>query len=108
MPRGGKRSGAGAKPSWRSGKTTTIRVPIELVEEILKIARQLDNISIIENETKSKINLSGIKLGQIDGELAVRLEDLIKAGYEIQPDKLAQMVAARAIMKSRKRQNGNY
>ena len=42
MPRGGKRPGAGVKPTWKHGKTKTIRVPVALAEQILEFARKLD------------------------------------------------------------------
>lgn len=34
------------KPSWNAGQTTTIRIPIELKEEIIAIARAIDDIGI--------------------------------------------------------------
>ena len=42
--RGGRTSGTmPSGTSWKNGKTKTIRVPIKLVPEIIKIARYLDN-----------------------------------------------------------------
>ncbi|MGF1487527.1 MAG: hypothetical protein ACFBSE_10600 [Prochloraceae cyanobacterium] len=41
MPRGGRRSTTW-KPTWKHGKTRTIRVPIVLAESILNLARILD------------------------------------------------------------------
>jgi hypothetical protein len=41
MTKGGRRSTTW-KPSWKSGKTTVIRVPEVLAEELLRIARRLD------------------------------------------------------------------
>lgn len=134
MTRGGKRDGAGGKSTWEHGKTKSIRVPIALAEEILQIARQLDqgtklgwpsstdatplplklqkevdlstltvskghnssNKAIIEPETESKVlDLSGISIKQHDGAISVHLEDLVKAGYKIRPEKIAQLVEAR-------------
>lgn len=95
MPRGGYRLGAGGKPTWKHGKTKTIRVPITLVDEILTIARILDEGGIIEHETKSKmIDLSGIIVPEIRGRRFVFLSDLVKVGYEIQPLKWAEQVRA--------------
>ncbi len=93
MPRGGYRLGAGGKPTWKHGKTKTIRVPITLADEILTIARTLDEEGIIEHETKSKvIDLSGIIIPEIRGRRFVFLSDLVKAGYEVQPLKWAEQV----------------
>ena len=41
MPRGGRRSTTW-KPTWKHGKTRTIRVPIVLADSILNLARTLD------------------------------------------------------------------
>ena len=41
MTKGGRRSTTW-KPSWKSGKTTVIRVPEALAEELIEIARRLD------------------------------------------------------------------
>ncbi len=41
MPRGGRRSTTW-KPTWKHGKTRTIRVPIVLADSILNLARILD------------------------------------------------------------------
>ena len=41
MPKGGRRSTTW-KPGWKSGKTTVIRIPEVLEDELLRIARALD------------------------------------------------------------------
>jgi hypothetical protein len=93
MPRGGKREGAGGKPTWRNGKTKTIRVPIVLAEEVLKIARELDEKGFIERDTESKVlNLSGITVPEIRGKKFVFLQDLVRLGYEFKPEKLAARI----------------
>ena len=93
MPRGGKRQGAGAKPKWKSGKTTTIRVPQILAHEILMIARELDNNGYLEPVTNSKIiDLSGVSIRTIQGKSAVFLESLVLSGYEILPGVLADKI----------------
>lgn len=95
MPRGGKREGAGGKPTWKNGKTKTIRVPIVLAEEILRIARELDEKGVIERETRSKVlDLSGITVPEIRGKRFVFLSDLVRLGYEIHPLKLAEVIRA--------------
>ena len=43
MGRGGFRPNAKGKPSWKHGKTKTIRVPVALVDEILAAARVIDS-----------------------------------------------------------------
>ena len=96
MPRGGRREGAGGRFKWNHGKTKTVRVPIELADKILEYAQRLDDGVIIEHETPSKIlNLSGMSLRQHNGVLSIYLEDLVKAGYELLPEKLYQIVRAR-------------
>ena len=70
MPRGGARPNSGPPPSWRHGRTKTIRVPRALAAQIKHLARQLDQgrleydtgseierdtSSILENDTGSKI-----------------------------------------------------
>lgn len=42
MPKGGRRSTTWT-PGWKSGKTTVIRIPEVLVEELLRVARVLDD-----------------------------------------------------------------
>ncbi len=108
MPRGGYRSGSGGISSWKHGKTKTIRVPIVLAERLTEIARVLDEggqITVASSSfdlvTESKVlDLSGITVTHARGEIAVRLEDLVRLGYEIKPDTLAQMVQARIRRKS--------
>jgi hypothetical protein len=105
MPRGGKRDGAGARFKWKHGKTKTIRVPIELVDEILAIAQKLDSgetfvfhsekreIAIIDYDTQSKlIDLSGVSLVSVSGQMGVKLSDLILKGYKIKPDHLNSVI----------------
>lgn len=103
MPRGGQREGAGGISTWNHGKTKTIRVPIALAEQLLEMAREMDNgekltlnQKVIEPVTESKVvDLSGVRLTHLNGEIAIRLEDLVKLGYQLHPASLAQMVEAR-------------
>jgi hypothetical protein len=98
MSRGGKREGAGGKPTWKNGKTKTIRVPAVLAEEILRMARELDETGVIERDTESKVlDLSGITVPEIRGKRFVFLSDLLMSGYEIHPLKWAE--AARAELR---------
>lgn len=99
MPRGGRRSGAGGKPTWRHGKTKTIRVPDVLAEKILQIARVLDEqgfkgsetVLSGEPETGSKvIDLSGIAIHSHKNGPSIYLADLLRAGYEVKPDRLVR------------------
>jgi hypothetical protein len=93
MPRGGKRKGAGSKPTWIHGKTKTIRVPESLSEKIVGLARVLDEGGIIEDVTKSKyIDLSGIRITLFQGKPAVLIEDLLSAGFKVRPLKLSDTV----------------
>jgi len=103
MPRGGSRSGAGVISTWKQGRTKTIRIPISLADRLIEVARAMDegnevviNLSTIEPVTESKvIDLSGVRVTHLNGEIAIRLEDLVKLGYELRPLSLAQMVEAR-------------
>lgn len=104
MPRGGYRPGAGGKSAWKHGKTKTIRVPDALAEKILQIARVLDeqdSESIVvrarqKPETESKVlDLSGIAIHSHKYGPAIYLTDLLRAGYEIKPDRLVRSLQAR-------------
>lgn len=86
MARGGYREGSGGKPKWIRGKTTVIRVPEVLTDEITRVARLLDEGKSVDDVTKSKyIDLTGISIRLIGGKPAVFLEDLLKAGFKIRP-----------------------
>ena len=106
MARGGVRSNAGAKGKWKHGKTKSIRVPEALAEQVLEYAHNLDENAIIEFVTESKINssltfdsvtnsktlnLSGISIRVCNGKSAVLLEDLVKVGYTLYPERLGQI-----------------
>lgn len=90
MPRGGYRLGAGGKPQWIHGKTKVIRVPEALADQILVIARMLDEGKSLENVTGSKtLDLAGIPIKIFKDGPAIYLQDLLKAGYRIKPIALA-------------------
>lgn len=105
MPRGGYRKNAGGKSTWKCGKTTTIRVPVVLAEQLKEIARKLDNGESLVDDTGSKVvNFSGVSIAQVKGKSCVFLEDFLKVGYEIKPLKLAEKVMLEAF-EPRKRLN---
>lgn len=54
MPKGGARPNSGPRPNWKHGKTTTIRVPITLSNQLLEMARQLDEGNTYELVSNSK------------------------------------------------------
>jgi hypothetical protein len=89
MPRGGSRKGAGGKSTWKNGKTKPVRVPIALEEQILEIARILDEGGIPESRSRT-LDLSGIAVMRSEYGPVVRLADLVRAGYRIKPEKLAR------------------
>lgn len=106
MARGGARSNSGAKGKWKHGKTKSIRVPEELADQILEYAHKLDENAKIESETESKINhsltsdsvtdsktlnLSGVSIRVCNGKSAILLEDLVKIGYNLYPERLGQI-----------------
>lgn len=98
MPRGGYREGAGGKSKWKHGKTKVIRVPEVLADQVLNYARELDEGKIVTRNVKQItpmlkiIDLSGVSITSISGQMGVRLADLIKKGYKILPDHLNQIV----------------
>lgn len=95
MARGGRREGSGGRPSWKNGKTKPVRVPVVLAEKILEIARVLDEEGSGEAVTGSKvIDLTGVAIYSSKDGPTVRLIDLLRAGYEIQPERLARNLKA--------------
>jgi len=91
MPRGGKRLGAGVKPTWKNGTTRTIRVPIAIAEKVLELARELDENGFVEHEIPSRVlNLSGVSIPRFGGKSFVSLQDLVVSGYEIKPVNLSK------------------
>lgn len=88
MP-GGKREGAGRKPSWVRGKTTVIRVPEVLAGEVLRLARLLDEGRVVDDVTKSKyLDLSGIPVHYSDRQPVIAVRDLLDRGFKIRPFQL--------------------
>lgn len=86
MPRGGRRDGSGARHKWIHGETKVIRVPVQLADRILQIAKMLDEGIPLDNVTGSKaIDLSGISIHQGGSGAIIYLKDLLKAGYKIRP-----------------------
>jgi hypothetical protein len=93
MARGGHREGAGAKPAWEHGKTKPIRVPITIAERVLEVAKAIDQGSFPQPDSLPKvIDLNGIAILRSNGEPVIRLVDLMRAGYEIRPERLGNLV----------------
>lgn len=91
MPRGGYRKGSGGKPTWKHGRTKTIRVPIALAEKILEISRLLDEGEFCASETESKeIDLKGVAVYSSGKGPYVLLSDLARVGYAIRPERLTR------------------
>lgn len=59
--RGGKRS-TSYTPTWKNGKTRTIRVPVALADEALRVVRELDEGRLISTTQASGFDSE--KLGQ--------------------------------------------
>jgi hypothetical protein len=86
MPRGGHREGAGGKHKWVHGETKVIRVPVALADQVLAIAKILDEGRSLEDVTPSKtIDLSGVSVKYLKDGPVVHLRDLLRAGYKIRP-----------------------
>ena len=99
--RGGKREGSGGKPTWRYGKTKPVRVPVALAEKILEIARVLDEEGLESPVTSSKvIDLTGIAIYSSKDGPTVRLADLLRMGYEIQPERLVRNLKVKPSLSS--------
>lgn len=92
MPRGGYREGAGGKPTWKHGKTKPVRVPVVLAEQVLEIARILDEEG--EGATSKVIDLSGVAVLSSKHGPVIRLADLIRVGYRIKPERLVKGIRA--------------
>ncbi len=73
MPKGGARPNSGKKPTWNYGETTTIRVPKALAEYLKSIARKIDQGEQPFASSEKSVDVSGIPLTQIEGDLAVKL-----------------------------------
>ena len=71
MPRGGRRSTTWS-PTWNLGKTTTIRIPIAISQELLQIARKIDDGNLDPNS---------LLQGEIDTSNAL-LQDKINRAIE--------------------------
>ena len=80
MPRGGARPNSGPPPSWKHGRTTTIRVPRVLAVQIVQLARQLDE-GKLESDTGSKIESDTVSNIECDtsSEMAEVVEILTEA-----------------------------
>ena len=91
MPRGGARPNSGPPPSWKHGRTTTIRVPRSLAVQIVQLARrldegnfELDTVSKLESDTSSKIESdTGSKIAEAVEILTEALKLKSNAGGKI-------------------------
>lgn len=89
--RGGRREGSGGRPTWKHGRTKPVRVPVALAEKILEIARILDEKGLEGAVTESNVlDLTGIAIYASKNGPTVRLADLVRAGYEIRPERLVR------------------
>lgn len=93
MARGGYRKNAGRKSKWKSGETTSIRVPKAIAQQVLELAHIIDDGGVIENETNSKtIELYDIPTIFVNGKRMIAIVDLLIAGYDIKPLVLVEKV----------------
>ena len=91
MPRGGARPNSGPPPSWKHGRTTTIRVPRKLAVQIVQLARQLDEgsleldtVSKLESDTGSEIEYdTSSKIAEVVEILTEALKLKSNAGGKI-------------------------
>jgi hypothetical protein len=104
MARGGKREGAGGRPKWTHGKTKVIRVPEALSEIVMNFIEFLDTTcdpdnvtwSNSDNVTESKVvDLNGIVIRSFNGSPCIYISDLLRVGYQIHPERLANSVKAK-------------
>lgn len=100
MSSGGQRKGSGSKPGWKHGKTKVIRVPEVLADQIIEYARKLDEGKIKNDDVKQDvsmlkvIDLSGVPLTSISGQMGVKLSDLANKGYHLTPKRINDIVLA--------------
>lgn len=73
MPRGGKREGAGRKPTGNPPKTVVRRIPIE-------IADRLEEIEQLIKEKPQPKQIKDFKVYKLKGKLVINVDDLIAAG----------------------------
>ena len=91
MPRGGARPNSGPPPSWKHGRTTTIRVPRALAAQIKQLARQLDEGKLeydtgsdLESDTSSDLERdTSSKIGEAVKILTEALKLKSNAGGKI-------------------------
>lgn len=115
MPRGGKRKGAGGKFKWNHGKTTVVRIPESLADEIMNIARALDQGALItlheqsselcyDDVTQSKvIDLSGVSVKSFLNQPAVLIADLLVKGYDIEPKNITESSSVKKALENHRR-----
>lgn len=71
---GGARSGAGNpefKPKWKSGKTMVIRVPEAIADEVLAVARQIDEGKAVTQSSEK----ATVQLEQENAQLRQKLQE---------------------------------
>jgi hypothetical protein len=94
MGKGGRREGAGRKPTWQSGTTKAIKIPLGLVDNVMRYARQLDagNAPLI-TEPNSNPAPDGDRWQQVKG-LVEEKQELTKQLQHLQ-DQLTKERKAR-------------
>lgn len=108
MARGGKRIGSGNKSKWNSGKTKVIRVPELIADQVLTLAKELDDNGFIDSVTYSKtIDLSGVSIANFNGKTCVFLQDLVLSGYDVKPKILAEKIVSEIYKKQLSQGNLN-
>ena len=70
MPKGGLRS-TSWKPTWKHGATKTIRVPIKLAEQILQLAKLLDEGHDINISSNSLVTRNSEYVPLLDAQTKV-------------------------------------
>ena len=81
MPRGGARPNSGPPPSWKHGRTTTIRVPRALAVQILQLARRLDE-GKLEYDTCSNIEVDTGSNIEVDTGSNIENDTGLKIEYD--------------------------
>jgi len=92
MGKGGARENSGARSKWKNGKTKTVRVPENLIPQILEYAHNLDNGVEVTKDTSRTLNLSNVSIHRINGKSCIFLQDLVKLGYQLKPKKLSDVI----------------
>jgi hypothetical protein len=77
MPRGGKREGAGRKPTGNPPKTVVRRIPVEIADQLEKFEQLINELAERSDQVK---RIGDFKVYKLKGKLVIRVDELVEAG----------------------------